>query len=41
MTFKTVVGDFSYDKKGDLTKVDYTWYVWKKGDDGKITYKQM
>jgi len=41
MTFHTVVGDFSYDKKGDLTKADYVWYVWKKGDDGKITYKQM
>jgi len=41
MTFKTVLGDISFDKKGDRTTVDYVWYVWKKGDDGKITYKQM
>ena len=40
-TFKTVIGDISYDKKGDRTNVDYVWYVWQKGDDGKITYKQM
>src|SRR5271155_5046630 len=40
-TFKTVIGDIAYDKKGDRTSVDFVWYVWKKGDDGKITYKQM
>ena len=40
-TFKTVIGDIAYDKKGDRTTVDFVWYVWKKGDDGKITYKQM
>ena len=38
MTFHTVVGDFSYDKKGDLTKSDYVMYTWKKQSDGKITY---
>ena len=36
--FKTVLGDLSYDKKGDLTKADYVMYTWKKGPDGKITY---
>jgi branched-chain amino acid transport system substrate-binding protein len=41
MTFKTVIGDIAYDKKGDRTTVDYVWYVWKKGDDGKISYKQI
>jgi len=41
MTFHTVIGDIAYDKKGDRTSVDYVWYVWEKGDDGKITYKQM
>ena len=41
MTFKTVIGDIAYDKKGDRTTVDYVWYVWKKGDDGKIVFKQM
>ena len=36
--FHTVIGDISYDKKGDRTNVDYVWYVWEKGADGKITY---
>src|SRR5271155_3595169 len=39
-TFKTVIGDISYDKKGDRTNVDYVWYVWKKAPDGKLTYFQ-
>jgi len=39
--FKTVIGDISYDKKGDRTTVDYVWYVWKKGADGKINFEQM
>ena len=41
MTFKTVIGDIAYDKKGDRTTVDYVWYVWKKQPDGKITFVQM
>ena len=41
MTFHTVTGDIAYDKKGDLTKAAYVWYVWEKAPDGKITYKQM
>jgi branched-chain amino acid transport system substrate-binding protein len=44
--FNTVLGDMSYDKKGDVTgytvagkkKDRYVLYVWKKGPDGKITY---
>jgi branched-chain amino acid transport system substrate-binding protein len=39
--FKTMIGDIAYDKKGDRTTVDYVWYVWQKGEDGKITFKQM
>jgi branched-chain amino acid transport system substrate-binding protein len=38
MTFKTVLDDISYDKKGDIKKVDYVMYVWKKDASGKITY---
>ena len=34
----TVLGPISYDKKGDITRPDYTVYTWKKGADGKITY---
>ena len=40
MTFHTVIGDLSYDKKGDITKSDYVIYTWKKQPDGKITYIQ-
>ena len=36
--FKTVIGDLAYDKKGDVTRLDYVMYTWKKGADGKITY---
>jgi len=36
--FKTVLGDISYDKKGDITKLDYVMYIWKKDASGKITY---
>ena len=44
--FKTVLGDLSFDKKGDVTgytvagkkKDRYVLYVWKKGPDCKITY---
>jgi branched-chain amino acid transport system substrate-binding protein len=46
--FKTVLGDISYDKKGDVStqgymvagkkKDRYVLYIWKKGPDGKISY---
>jgi branched-chain amino acid transport system substrate-binding protein len=39
--FKTVLGDISFDKKGDRTSLDYVMYVWKKDDKGKITYVQQ
>jgi branched-chain amino acid transport system substrate-binding protein len=41
MPFHTVIGDISYDRKGDRTTVDYVWYVWKKGPDGKIGFVQL
>src|SRR3712207_8716499 len=28
--FKTVIGDISFDKKGDITRPDYVMYTWKK-----------
>jgi branched-chain amino acid transport system substrate-binding protein len=40
-TFQTVVGDISYDAKGDLTRLDYVMYVWKKDASGKITYVEL
>ena len=44
--FRTVLGDVSFDKKGDVTgytiggkkKDRYVLYIWKKGPDGKISY---
>ena len=41
MKFSTVIGDISYDKKGDITRLDYVMYVWKKNAQGKITYVEM
>lgn len=38
--FNTVIGDISYDKKGDITRLDYTMYTWQKQPDGKVTYIQ-
>ncbi len=34
----TVLGELAFDKKGDITRIDYTMYTWKKQPDGKITY---
>jgi branched-chain amino acid transport system substrate-binding protein len=39
--FKTVIGEISYDKKGDITRLDYVMYVWKKNDAGKVTYVEI
>jgi branched-chain amino acid transport system substrate-binding protein len=39
-TYKTVIGDISFDKKGDITRPDYVMYTWKKGEDGKFSYFQ-
>ena len=39
--FKTVIGELSFDSKGDITRPDYVVYVWKKGADGKITYEEL
>ena len=30
-TIPTVIGDLSWDAKGDLTRVNYAWYVWDHG----------
>ncbi|SFL22332.1 branched-chain amino acid ABC transporter substrate-binding protein [Methylobacterium pseudosasicola] len=35
---ETVLGPIAYDKKGDITKLDYVMHVWTKGPDGKIDY---
>jgi branched-chain amino acid transport system substrate-binding protein len=46
MTFDTVLGTISFDKKGDVSeyvvngvkKDRYVLYVWRKGPDGRISY---
>jgi len=38
-TFPTVLGDMSFDEKGDPKLPGYIIYEWVKGDDGKYTYK--
>ena len=40
-TFSTVIGDIGYDKKGDVTRLDYVMYVWKKDANGKISYVEL
>lgn len=40
-TFKTVLGDLSYDEKGDPKLPGYVMYKWQKGADGKFTYTQQ
>ncbi len=39
--FPTVIGPLGYDKKGDILRLDYVMYTWKKGADGKITYVEQ
>jgi branched-chain amino acid transport system substrate-binding protein len=39
--FKTVLGDLSFNEKGDRTDADYVVYQWKKGEDGKFNYFQI
>ena len=39
--FKLVLGEISFDEKGDITRPDYVMYKWGKGDDGKYTYTEM
>jgi branched-chain amino acid transport system substrate-binding protein len=36
--WKTVIGDLAFDKKGDVTRIDYVMYTWKKQPDGTISY---
>ncbi len=38
--FKTVIGDLSFNEKGDITRPDYVMYTWQKVGD-KITYVQQ
>ena len=46
-TFKTVLGDISFDKKGDVSggyqvggkiRGTYVLHIWRKAPDGKFSY---
>jgi branched-chain amino acid transport system substrate-binding protein len=39
--FPTVIGNIAYDKKGDITRLDYVVYKWERTPDGKITYVEL
>lgn len=39
-SYKTVIGDLSFDPKGDVTRIDYVMYTWTKQPDGSISYVQ-
>lgn len=39
--FKTVLGELSFDEKGDRTDAGYVVYQWEKGSDGKYTYVEL
>ena len=41
MRFKTVLGDLSYDAKGDIVEPDYAIFVWRKGPDGTPEYDRL
>jgi branched-chain amino acid transport system substrate-binding protein len=36
-----VIGNIAYDKKGDITRLDYVVYKWERTPDGKITYVEL
>ena len=38
--WNTVIGDLVFDNKGDITRIDYVMYTWRKQADGQITYVQ-
>ena len=40
-SFPTVLGEISFDEKGDPKLPGYVMYEWKKGADGKYTYVQQ
>jgi branched-chain amino acid transport system substrate-binding protein len=39
--FKTVVGDLSFNDKGDITRFDYVMYIWQADAGGKLVYTEI
>jgi len=38
--FNTVLGEITYDGKGDRKTVDFTWYIWRRDNSGRIIFDQ-
>jgi branched-chain amino acid transport system substrate-binding protein len=36
--FHTVLGEVSFDRKGDRRQTSYVFYEWRKGADGSLNY---
>jgi branched-chain amino acid transport system substrate-binding protein len=41
MVFNTVRGEIAYDANGDVTRPDYSIFVWKKEADGKLGFDPL
>ncbi|MGO1074044.1 branched-chain amino acid ABC transporter substrate-binding protein [Inquilinus sp. CA228] len=39
--YSTVIGDLSFDAKGDLTKSDYVFYIWNSGTYAEATQGEL
>ena len=39
--FKTVIGDLSYNKKGDITRYDYVMYQCVPDAGGRLVYQEI
>jgi ABC-type branched-subunit amino acid transport system substrate-binding protein len=39
--FQTVLGDLTYNRKGDITQKDYVIYVWRNDPSGTIKYVEQ
>lgn len=39
--FNTVLGERSFNDKGDITNPDYVVYEWKKNEEGRFEYSQL
>jgi branched-chain amino acid transport system substrate-binding protein len=39
--FKTVIGDLSYNKNGDITRYDYVMNRWSPDAGGRLVYQEI
>ena len=41
IVFNTVIGDLDYNSKGDVNRIEYVVYIWKRDPSGLLTYSQV